>query len=75
MYTTTEITVCPFSNKHSAALMSPISRLTDLESNIQETTRRQATADRRLASSHGLFRFIKVTLPTDIKIFRTLIRN
>ncbi|GFX65342.1 hypothetical protein TNCV_3168891 [Trichonephila clavipes] len=23
MYTTTEITVCPFSNKHSAALMSP----------------------------------------------------
>ncbi|GFW21699.1 hypothetical protein TNCV_3799881 [Trichonephila clavipes] len=23
MYTTTEITVCPFSNKHSAVLMSP----------------------------------------------------
>ncbi|GFT37918.1 hypothetical protein TNCV_774421 [Trichonephila clavipes] len=29
MYTTTEITVCPFSNKHSAALMSPKYRWVD----------------------------------------------
>ncbi|GFV90363.1 hypothetical protein TNCV_4380781 [Trichonephila clavipes] len=29
MYTTTEINLCPFSNKHSAKLMSPIYRWVD----------------------------------------------